>query len=356
MANINDYLLWRGDLEINEHFPINEIDNMILARFSYLLFDKIDLEEKETIETISNKMKIFNNEDFNYNGDKDLITNLGKSARFKNLLVTDYVKNNDKESERQFSAITVHLPNDEIYISYEGTDGSILGWKEDFNMSFMENISSQISGKEYLEYISKKYPTKKIRLGGHSKGGNVAIYSALKTNKKVQEKIIKVINYDGPGFNREFIEKVKNQDIMDRIFTYIPQDSVIGRIMEHEEGYEIVESIEKGIYQHDIYSWQVLKDKMIKLKDTTKSSETINDTMKDWLKNTTAEQRKIFFDGIFDVFFSAEVNSFSEINWIKNVPKLFETYKSLSEDERKTIIQMLKLFGKLYFNSLKDNK
>ena len=126
--------------------------------------------------------------------------------------------------------------------------------------------------------------------------------------------------------------------------------------MEHEEGYEIVESTEKGIYQHDIYSWQILKDKMIKLKSVTKSSEMMSETMKNWLKNTTPEQRKIFFDSIFEIFYSTEVNTFSEISWVKNIPKLIGTYKGLSEDDRKTIIEMLKLFGKSYFESFKENE
>ena len=356
MANINEYLVWRGDIPINKEFEFNEIDYMILARFSYFPFDRIDLKEIETIESISKKMEKFKNEEFNYNGDKELITNLGKSERFKNLLITDYVKNNDIKVEEQFSAITIHISEEEMYISFVGTDGSILGWKEDFNMSFMENVPAQISGKEYTEKMAKKYPNKRILLGGHSKGGNVAVYSAITVSEEIQNKIIKVVNYDGPGFNKKFIQNIKNKDIMSKIYTYIPQDSVIGRIMEHEEGYEVVQSTEKGIYQHDIYSWQVERDRMIKLKSTTKSSETINDTMRNWLENTTPEQRKVFFDGIFDIFFSTSANTFSEISWMKNAPKIFEAYREFSEDDRKTILSMLKLFGKAYFESLKENR
>ena len=170
MSNINDYLLWRGDIPIIEEVPFNEVDSMILARFSYLIFDRIDLKEIETIESISKKMKDLKNEDFRYNGDKDVIVNLGNSIRFKDMQVTDYVKNNDKETEKQFSAITVHVSNDEMYLSFIGTDKTILGWKEDFNMSFMQNVPAQIAGLEYVKKIARKFPDKKMRLGGHSKG------------------------------------------------------------------------------------------------------------------------------------------------------------------------------------------
>ena len=355
MANINDYIDWRGDIPISDEFGINEIDNMIFARISYLLFDRIQLEEEETIESVSNKMKDFKNEEFNYNGDKELITKLGKSKRFKDLVVTDYVKNNDFEAERQFSAITIHISKKLMYISFEGTDGTILGWKEDFNMAFKKNIAAQISGKEYLEKISGKYKNKNMIIGGHSKGGNVAIYSAVTTSRKIQDRIKKVVNYDGPGFDQEFIESIENKEIMDRIYTYIPQGSIIGRILEHDEGFEIVESIQKGIYQHDIYSWQVKGKSIIKLKTTTKSSEVMNETMKTWLKNTTVEQRRLFFDAIFDIFNSTSASKFSEISisWKTSMPKIIDSYKELSEEDKKNITEMIKLFGKSYFSSIK---
>ena len=147
MANINDYIDWRGDLPINEIYKFNEIDSMILARFSYLIFDRIKMQEIETIESISNKMKKFKNEEFRFNGDKELITKLGISKRFKNLKVTDFVEKNEEVNEKQFGAITVHISEKELYVSYIGTDQTILGWKEDFNMSFMETVPCQLDGK-----------------------------------------------------------------------------------------------------------------------------------------------------------------------------------------------------------------
>lgn len=353
MSNINDYIVWRGDIKVDSQYGINDIDKMILSRFSYLIFDKINMEKEETIESISNKMKNFENEDFNYNGDKQLITNLGKSERFKNMLVTNYVKNNDKNAEKQFSAITIHVSDEELFVSFMGTDSTIVGWKEDFNISFMKNVPSQLAGLEYVKKIAELYPSKRIRIGGHSKGGNIAVYSAVKLPKEIQERIIDVTNYDGPGFADETIKQNKNKDIIKKIYTYIPQDSVIGRIMEHEEGYEVVLSTEKGIYQHDIYSWQVMGTNMIKIEKTTDSSERMYKAMNTWLKSTTAEQRKIFFDGVFEIFYSTSATSFSEIseNWLKNTPKLIESYRGLSENDRKAIIEMLKLFGKLFFSN-----
>ena len=354
MANINNYLEWRGDIPMNRTFPLNEVDSMILARFSYLLFDRIKMDEKETIKSISDKMKKYKNEDFLYNGDKQLITNLGFSRRFRDMVVTDYVENNEQENEKQFRGITIHISSSEIYVSYIGTDTSIYGWKEDFNMAFMENVPCQIEGKRYLENIASKYPNKRIRIGGHSKGGNVAIYSAITVSKEIQNRIIKVYNYDGPGFNKQIIYKYNNNEIVGKITTYFPQDSVIGRIMNHEEKCLIVLSSEKGIYQHDIFSWQVVGTEPIYSAELTKASETINNTISNWLEKTTIEQRKIFIDNIFDLFYSTEAKTFREMskNMTTNLPIIYRKYEEMSPEDKKTAIQMTKLFAKTYFKEL----
>lgn len=358
MSNINDYLLWRGDIPITSKFKFNEIDSMILARFSYLVFEKIKMNEKETIKSIYEKMKDIPNEDFRYNGDKELITYLGQSNRFKNMEITDYVKTNKKAIEKQFCAITIHISDKEMYISYIGTDNTIYGWKEDFNMSFMDNVPCQIEGKEYAEKIAKKYPNKNIRIGGHSKGGNVAIYSAITIPTDIQNRIVKVYNYDGPGFSKNIINKYGNDKVIDKIETYIPQDSIIGRILNHKEKITISLSNEKGILQHDIYSWQVLRDDLIKSKQNTEVSENIDKTLTDWLETTKPEQRKIFIDTVFEVFYSTDANTFGEIskNFSTNIPKMLKKYGQISKEDKKVITNMIKIIFSLYINIVKEKE
>ena len=125
MSNINQYLLWRGDIELDNKYVFNEIDSMILARFSYLRFDEIEMNSKENVEEVSNKMKYLDDDKFLYNGDKELITNLGKSERFKNMLITDYVEIEDSKIEKQFGAVTIHISEEELYISFIGTNSTI---------------------------------------------------------------------------------------------------------------------------------------------------------------------------------------------------------------------------------------
>ena len=358
MANINDYLLWRGDIPISQKFKFNEIDSAILARFSYLVFFKIKMNDIETIESISEKMKDLDNDEFMYNGDKELITFLGKSERFRNMQVTDYVRNNDKMAEKQFGAITIHISDSEMYISYIGTDSTIFGWKEDFNMGFMENVPCQIDGKKYTENVCEKYPNKKIRIGGHSKGGNVAIYSAITAPENIQKRIIKVYNYDGPGFNKNIINKYGNDSIISKIETYIPQDSVVGRLLNHKEKRTIILSVEKGILQHDIYSWQVLKDDFILLSQNTDISEDIDKTLTDWLEVTTNEQRKIVVDAIFELFYSTDSKTFGDMskNFSKNLPIILKKYGEIAKEDKEVITNMIKIVVSIYINIFKERE
>ena len=202
MANVFDYLKWRGDLNL-EQSKFNEIDNLILSRFSYFPFDNI-IKENEVV-TIKELSERFRKTDINpmhilWKDDKEFFPAMGKTERFGNMLATKYINKIETEQEKQFSAITVLMPDDTIYVSFRGTDNTIVGWKEDFNMSFKSHIASQISAKEYLENIAEEFPNKKIRVGGHSKGGNIAIYASAFAKQAVKDRIINVYNNDGPGF------------------------------------------------------------------------------------------------------------------------------------------------------------
>lgn len=344
--NINDYLIWRGDLPLDE-YKFNVLDSLILARVSYLPFEKIDFNDGDTFEVIAKKME--NIDEYKIDDDKDLIINLGSSIRFKNLRLTDYVISKDRELERQFGAISIHLP-DCIYVSYIGTDNSIVGWKEDFNMSFMKHIPAQIEGVKYLNSIKSD----NIRVGGHSKGGNVAIYSSLYCDKSICNKIISVDNFDGPGFDSDVILQSKNKEVLEKTTTYIPQDSVIGRLFEHKEKSIIVKSDNKGINQHDVYSWEVIKDRFAN-DSITDSSEFINQSITQWLLNTDSKSREIFVDGIFDLFYSSNSDSFRQLSksWINDIPNMMKTYKDISKEDKKVISEMIKQFGKSSVNVFK---
>lgn len=358
MANINDYIIWRGDLPLSPEHPFNEVDSMVLARFSYLVMQKIDMAAVETVADISRKMKDFTDEDFRYQGDRQLIRLMGKSERFGGMKVTDFVLHNNEEFEKQFGAVTIHYLDNQMYVSFMGTDSSLVGWKEDFNMSFMDQVPAQVEGLSYLTKVCVKYPDRRLRLGGHSKGGNVAIYAGMNAPSWIKRAIISVDSFDGPGFSHRQVKEHEGDPILGRICNYIPQDSVFGRILEHGEKSQIVESDQKKLMQHDIYSWQVVRDHMVHLEEMGEEGDKLYQIFADWLKESTPKQREVFVDGMFKLFASANAETFTGARkaMMHNIPQVWKTYRDFPEEDRKTLIKMWMIFAKNYTSSLIGHK
>jgi hypothetical protein len=341
MANIIDYVKWRGDLSLKVS-EFNEIDALILNRFSYFPLDTLIKENEEaTIEVLANRFEKANREEIKvlWKDDADLFPAIGKSSRFKHMIATDYTNKIDLETEKQFSAVTIFLPDNTIYISFRGTDNTIVGWKEDFNMSFNSHVESQKSAKNYLEYIAKKYPFKKLRLGGHSKGGNLAIYSAVFANPKIQKRIINIYNNDGPGFNKDIIELPEYKNIISKVVTYIPQDSIIGVALNHEEKFTIVQSLEKGVMEHDVYSWQVVSTDFVVLKEVTNTSKFVDKTITNWLESLDLNTRREVTNIIFDIIGATNMTTTKDFKMtlLKHSKTIVSSYNQLSQENKKMI-------------------
>lgn len=210
MNNVFSYLFWRGDLTLDID-EFNNIDALVLARLSYIPFENIvskDFNESITIKEAYDKsfaVKDFE-KGFILENDKPFFKAVAKSERFQNMTLSAYVNEIDKKSEKQFSAITIDTNDGFYFVAYRGTDNTLVGWKEDFNMSFLDIIPAQEEAKEYLEYIRKdaKLP---LTVAGHSKGGNLAVYASSFCNEETQYVITKVYNFDGPGLNQNLIKK-----------------------------------------------------------------------------------------------------------------------------------------------------
>ena len=208
--------------------------------------------------------------------------------------------------------------------------------------------------KQYLEEIAKEYPSSKIIIGGHSKGGNIAVYAATFASKEVKDRIINVYNNDGPGFCEDVIETPEYQEILPRVHTYIPQSSIIGRLMNHKDKYTIVESVQKGIMQHDLYSWQLLGAHFIE--DTlTNSSEFIDQTITNWLNEVSPEQREKFIDTLFEILNATEAKTLAQLSSKKfeTAKIILSTYKNIDEESKEIISKTLLVFFHIAKNNIK---
>lgn len=356
MPNIFDYMKWR-DIDLKK-VEFNEIDALILSRLSYFPLDNINLENDEITlkEAYDRYKKLGNVEKFLQKEDIDLFPTLANSIRFGKTILSNYINKLDNLEEKQFSAITIQLPDDTIFVSYRGTDNTIIGWKEDFNMSFKDLVPAQTDAVNYINTISQKFKNL-IRIGGHSKGGNLAVYAASFCKREVNDRIISVYNNDGPGFQKNVIKTSEYQNTVNKVHTYIPQTSIIGRLLNHQEKVTILKSTQSGIMQHDLYTWQLVGDHFIE--DTlTNSSEFIDNTITNWLNEVNPEQREKFIDTLFEILNATEAKTLAELSGKKfeTAKVLLKTYKNIDDESKEIISKTLSIFFQAAKSNIKIKK
>lgn len=349
MANVFDYIAWRGDLSFKQS-AFNDVDNIVLARLSFLPFDNFvpplshPHKERVTLAEAGEKLLAANHEglEFNLKDDLRLLRDSVQSRRFRNMRLFAYINHIDEQDEKQFAAMCIEVGDGTTYVSFRGTDKSLVGWKEDFNMSFMVEVPGQKQAVNYLEQVAE-FCSEKIRVGGHSKGGNLAVYASAFCAPAVQERLVKIYNNDGPGFHGEVLDTPGFSAILGRVNTFIPQTSVVGMLLEHEEKYTVVKSSETGIFQHDLYSWQVKGKELVCLDKVTQSSKFIDQTLKSWLKSVDPEKRGEFVDALFSVISSTGAKTFDELaaNWYDNALRMGKTLYRMDPKMRRIIRKTL---------------
>lgn len=360
MGNVFDYIKWRGDLSLSQD-GFNEVDNLILSRFSYFPFDEL-INENEIV-SIKELAERFAKKDVSklpilWEDDVNLFPAMGASKRFGEMKATKYINKIDPEEEKQFSAITIVMPDDTLYVSFRGTDNTIVGWKEDFNMTFKSHIPSQLAAIKYLQEVASEY-SNKIRVGGHSKGGNLAVYAGAFANSKVKNRIINIYNNDGPGFNDEIVRMKEYKETIKMVDTFIPQGSIIGRLLNHEEKYIVVNSKQVGVMQHDLYSWQVIGNRFVSVEEVTNGSKFIDKSIKEWFNKIEIEKREQAIDIIFQVISTTKAETFSELksNWFTSTKILVNSYKHVDQESKKMILEILTALLKISKNNfLEEHK
>jgi len=350
MANtIFDYLEWRGDLSLAKS-EFNIVDNLILAVLSYVPFDGI-VSEKITahgisVEEAGRQFAFLDPAKLPIRDPKDieLLKALAASKRFGPMTLSGYVNKTDYETEKQFSAITINTGDKMSFISFRGTDLTLVGWKEDFNMSFQTPVPSQEEAVRYLEGAAKNIHGK-IRVGGHSKGGNLAVYASAFCKNSVQNRIQTVFNNDGPGFNAGIIGMKGFTNVQERLFAFVPQSSIIGMLMEHSEQYTIINSTQTGILQHDPYSWSVIGTDFVRVETVTNESLFIDKTMKEWIGKMDRSQRELFCDALFSIIGASGAKNLTELTTdrLKAARAMVKTLSNIDEPTKKILHETVAL-------------
>lgn len=350
MANIVDYLKWRGDVPF-EISPFNEVDALVLCELVYSPFEGLvpgpGLKEKISIEDLCDRFFLkFSDEELLKRVALTklapfLMKEMAHSKRFGGMKIAGFMNEVDAENQSQFSVCTFYVPDGTIFVAFKGTDDSLVGWKEDFNMCFSPGTGGQLKAVKYLNHNLAR-TMKPIRIGGHSKGGNFAVYGSAFSKTHIKDSIIDIYNFDGPGFIPELLKTPEYKHIVKRIHKFIPEESIIGLLMYTKSKTKVVASTAKGINQHDPMSWQVLKDKFEYKDKVAASSEVIDEIITKWSMQFDYDTRAAFVDVFFSSLQSSGATKMSEItsSKVRSVASLTKEIQSLDPDNQALVIDV----------------
>lgn len=343
MSNVFDYLRWRGDLRFSKD-GFNEVDNLIFACLSYIDYEGVVPKGPArgmTLAQVAGQLKAANRLEANgmfmppY---PELLINAAGTERFKDVSLSCYVSKVDVTIPNQFAAVIFSINAKEHYIAYRGTDDNLAGWKEDFIMSFKDVVLAQKQAAAFFNKYASKLPGR-VYLGGHSKGGNLAVFAASHTSDRLRGKITAVYNNDGPGFQTPLLKSEGYAKIESRIRSIIPKSSVIGLLLEHGEDYKIVASTENGVLSHNPLTWVVSRTSFIHEKELSKSSRQINEALRIWLGTITLEQREQFTEALFGVIRASGAQTLSDLTKerLNVIDAMIKKYLSMDKETRRML-------------------
>lgn len=345
MENLFDYLEWRGDLGF-EIDPVNEVDSMIFSQLSYLDFSQVDggmcLQKSCEAYFKSDLRKSIKVSAF-IEKIESLFKKMALTTRFKDVVISDYADRYNIKNQSQFSATTFLLGEDDIFLAFRGTDDSLIGFKEDFNMSFSREVPGQKEAVKYLNTTMEKYP-QKVYVGGHSKGGNFAVYSVLGLDKEKRSRIVRVYNFDGPGFCSELTKTKEYIETSKLVKKFMPKDSIVGILMYHNEDAIVVDAKgSTGFIQHDGFNWRIRGKKFIVSDEFSNNSIFLDRAAKKWITSYTDEEKARFVDEMYEIIKSAtKVERIGQINEnaLFLVVKLLRSISELDQ-EKKSMMQSI---------------
>ena len=337
-----------------EQLPFGPVDSLVLSSAAYIHFPDVipevsgwrgirlqELYLAEFFEEMFHNIPLLEDT-------KQLFFALAASPRFRDVRVMGYTEQFDFVSEKQFSATTFLVQPGLYYIAFRGTDSTLVGWKEDFNMSFKSPVPSQEEAVRYIEKAALYCPGK-ILTGGHSKGGNLAVYAAAMCRENIQSKIERIYTHDGPGFLETTLRKPEFQKISSRIEKTLPQSSVIGMLLEHRKNFDIVKSTGLGLLQHDQFTWEIEGNNFVYIENLTKNAKFTDKTLSDWLNHLTEEERERFVDALYSVLNANNLTSIDDFKaeWQTAIPATLHAISQLDGNTRKFILHTLKKLASL---------
>lgn len=365
VGNLFDYINWRGDIPMSVD-PFNEVDNLVLATLAYCPFDGFvpgeDITETITINALNKEFwSRYDDDSFSVRNpaigySPFLLKRLEGSRRFGGMQLCAFTNETDQNDQYQFAAVTFLLEDGTCYTAFRGTDDSVTGWREDFNLSYMSMTRGQ---ERAVEYLNRKFSGTNpfIRVGGHSKGGNLAVYGSMYCLPDVQDRIRDIYTNDGPGFIKSITESEDYMRISGRIRKYIPEESIVGILLNSGAKAEVISSTAGGVMQHSPFSWKIRRNRLVRAKKRSDSSVFFDKTVNNWLVSLDPDHKKVFIDLLFEAIQSSGAANISEFTEdpVRAYNAFYKTFKDLSQDERATLLLVLQKLAKSGTNQILDD-
>ncbi len=358
MSNMLDYIAWRGDLPISAS-PLNEVDVLVFCQITYLNFDGIlengNFKAGLSLSELAERFK--NSPDFKKRSDVGVLINKGtidvlfaaaRTERYKDVKVTALVNITDLEKEEQFAALTYVFAPKKNCVVFRGTDDTIVGFKEDFNLAIMDEVPAQKDSVLYVENVAKNLKGD-IFLVGHSKGGNLSVFAAAMCKNEIKRRIKNVYNMDGPGFPEKKIQSNEFYEVIPKLISYYPHFSIVGMLFSHAGKYSVVDSDQTGILQHDPLSWHVTGNRFVLRENFDDASIFFTDTLNKWILSLTREQQVQFIETLYKILQStdAKTNSDIESNLFKNYLTIWKAWKNTDTEIRKNVEETVRQLFKI---------
>ena len=278
----------------------------------------------------------------------DMLRKMAASRRFRTMMLHGFADHLDVGKGEQFAALTIETGDKALYCSFRGTDDTLAGWKEDFELACMPEVPAQKKAVEYVRCVARQFPRRKLRLGGHSKGGNLAVYAGVFCPESVQRRLLAVWSNDGPGFHDDLLDLPEHRRIADRIHSIVPKSSVVGMLLEHEEDYTVVDSNQLGFLQHDGFSWQVMGNHFVTLRQMTRQAHLSDQALRRWVQGLTAEKREQFVGALFDVLTASGAVTLTDlkVDSFKAAGAMVKAMKNLDKETREGLWNFLSILFK----------
>lgn len=344
MGTIFSYIEKYGDRSYSiERF--NDIDNLIYSELAYIDFKDIVSEDKSmiTLQDAANLFfKTYSYKEFSkfgiaFRDSYKVLLAIKDKARYKNNLLYNYVYKGDKES--QFSAMCIKVKGKFTYVTFEGTDHLLSGWKEDFALSYEFPVRCQ---KSAMEYIKKclSITDHTVYIGGHSKGGNLAMVAGMYAKPFDYFRIKRIYCNDGPGFREEQLNSEEFEKIQSKLVCIMPNYTVVGVLLNKKHDSIVVKSTRKDVLAHALCTW-CINEKELERVPLSRFSKNIETSINEWLNNYTDEERRFLTDKLFDALYDASIENLYDIVNLKRMIAVIKNIKVMDESAKKLFINLI---------------